>query len=320
MAWDAAGLRQLDGIIWAMIGAVACLVLASTALSDAHMAWRSFLVPGATTAALAAGQWFYQTSRPDPRLAGALGSTAQIVAFAAVGAPLSYIAASFNFPLYDRWLDAADQALGLDWFGLLAWMDSHAAIRPLFRAIYLSLMPQTLVVILVLALAGRVTALRIFVLAFVFAALVTIAISALLPAEGIWLLHGLKSADAATLPVSHTSWPVFLGLRDGTVRMLAGFGAEGIITFPSLHAALAVILIAAFWPISALRWPIAAINSLMLVATPIDGSHYFIDVLAGIAVAALCLTAARALGTRLSGQPQAALAPTAVPGLAATSR
>ena len=46
--------------------------------------------------------------------------------------------------------------------------------------------------------------------------------------------------------MTHSSWPVFLGLRDGTVRMLAAAGAEGIITFPSLHAALAVILIAAF--------------------------------------------------------------------------
>ena len=51
-----------------------------------------------------------------------------------------------------------------------------------------------------------------------------------------------------------TSWPVFYGLRDGTFRFLVAVGAEGIITFPSLHAALAVIVIAAIWPVAVLRW------------------------------------------------------------------
>jgi hypothetical protein len=40
------------------------------------------------------------------------------------------------------------------------------------------------------------------------------------------------------------------------------------------------------------------VNTAMLVATPIDGSHYFIDVLAGIALGALSLTVARAMAAR----------------------
>jgi membrane-associated phospholipid phosphatase len=36
----------------------------------------------------------------------------------------------------------------------------------------------------------------------------------------------------------------------------------------------------------------------MLAATPIDGSHYFIDVLAGIIVATLSIFAARTIATR----------------------
>jgi membrane-associated phospholipid phosphatase len=83
-------------------------------------------------------------------------------------------------------------------------------------------------------------------------------------------------------------------------------GAEGIITFPSLHAALAVILIAAFWPLPVARWICAVINTLMLAATPIDGSHYLIDVVAGIGIALLCLVAARALVARMSAPAAAA--------------
>ena len=44
------------------------------------------------------------------------------------------------------------------------------------------------------------------------------------------------------MPAVSTSWPVFYGLRDGSYRMLVAIGSEGIISFPSLHAALAMIL------------------------------------------------------------------------------
>ena len=36
----------------------------------------------------------------------------------------------------------------------------------------------------------------------------------------------------------------------------------------------------------------------MLAATPVDGSHFFIDVFAGIALALPCLVAARAIAAR----------------------
>ena len=116
----------------------------------------------------------------------------------------------------------------------------------------------------------------------------------------------LKQQSRAALPASHTSWPVFHGLRDGTYRQVMAIGSEGIITFPSLHAALAVILIAAFWPLPIARWLGAGVNSLMLAATPIDGSHYLIDVLAGTALAILCLAAARLLVARMTAPPETA--------------
>jgi membrane-associated phospholipid phosphatase len=318
MTLDRAGLRQLDGLIWAMIAAVAAAVLASLVLSDFRLVWASFLAPATTASVFAAGQWLYQTRRPDPRLAAALGSTAQLVAFSAVGAPLSYLAASLNFPLYDHWFEAADKVFGLDWFGLFDWLKGHATAGFLLRLVYLSLMPQTLVVILALSLAGHFAALRIFVLAFVFAALVTIAISAFWPAQGVWLLHGVTASDGLRLPVSATSWPVFLGLRDGTFRLLMAGGAEGIITFPSLHSALALILAVAFWPLPALRWIGVGLNTIMMVSIPIDGSHYFTDMLAGIVIAVACLLAARAMVQR-ANQPRPALAATPLQELATPS-
>jgi membrane-associated phospholipid phosphatase len=296
MDGEATALNRLDRLIWAMVAAVALIVLAAPLVSDFRIEWRAFAAPALACAALLAAGWFYRHWRTDPRLASGLTSTAQVIAFAAVGAPLSYLAASAGFPLQDHAFDAIDRALGFDWQGMLSWMNGAPMIYAVLSPIYLSLTLQMTIAVLCLAFSGRLLWLRVYTLAFIFAALICIAVSVVLPAAGAWPYLGLTAADSPHVtPAVSTSWPVFYGLRDGTFRALVAVGSEGIITFPSLHAALAVILIAALWPIAILRWVILGLNSLMLIGTPIDGSHYLIDVLAGVALAVLCLLAARAL-------------------------
>jgi membrane-associated phospholipid phosphatase len=305
MIGHAAGLRRLDGMIWAIIAVLAVIMLAAPAVSNFRLVAHSFFTAGGATALCLAGFWLYETRRPDPRLASALGGTAQIVAFAAVGAPVSYIAASLNLPLRDGWFDATDRALGLDWPALLGWMDAHASLHPAFAIIYSSLMPQTVAVVLALAMAGRLASLRIFVLAFIISTIITIVIAALVPAEGVWGFHRLSAAAYPDIvPATRDiHLPVFHGLRDGSFRQLMAMGAQGIITFPSLHAALALIITVALWPIPILRWVTIAINTLMLVSIPVDGGHYFIDVLAGLAIASASIVAAKRIA-EFAHQPQ----------------
>ncbi|HEY0223619.1 MAG TPA: phosphatase PAP2 family protein [Pseudolabrys sp.] len=307
MTGHAAGLRRLDGIIWLLVAAVAGVEMLAVAFGGFSLLLISYAAPSGTCLALLLAAQFYRTRRNDPNIASALECTAQIIAFAAVAAPLSYVAASAALPLRDANFDAVDRALGFDWKALLAVMERWPAFHAVMRVIYLSMTVQMTAIVLLLGFTGRLAWLRVYTLAFIFAALATIAISTVLPAEGVWLHYGLKSADPSIVPVSASSWPVFLGLRDGSFRHLMAIGSEGIITFPSLHAALAVILIAAFWPVRAARWPSTIVNSLMVMATPIDGSHYLIDVLAGITIAVLCLYAARALVARYEGSTAAAM-------------
>ena len=299
-ATDAVDLRRLDRLIWAMVAAVAAIVLVAPLVSEFRIAWHAFLAPTVACGIMVAAGAFYRHWRTDPRLASGLTSTAQVVAFAAVGAPLQYVAASANLPLHDHAFDVIDRALGLDWKAMLAWMNAWPLAFDALRPIYLSLTLQMTTVVLCLAFSGRLVWLRVYTLAFILAALASIAIAVVLPAAGAWPYYGLTAADSPhVLPTVSTSWPVFYGLRDGTFRTLVAVGSEGIITFPSLHAALAVIVIAALWPVAILRWVVLALNTVMLIATPIDGSHYFIDVFAGIALAVLCLIAARAVATRI---------------------
>src|SRR5262245_22989205 len=291
---EAAAAERLDHLIWTLVAMVAAIVVAAPLVSNFYIEWPAFAAPIGACLALAAAGWFYTCRRPDERLASGCLSTAQVIAFATVGAPLSYLAASTNLPLIDHVYDAIDRAMGLDWKAMLAFMNAWPALFDALRPIYLSLTFQMTAAVLCLAFTGRFVWLRVYTLSFIFAALITIATSAVLPAAGVWPFYGLTAADSPhVLPTVSTSWPAFYGLRDGNVRALVAAGAEGIITFPSLHAALAVILVAALWPVARVRWVIFGLNALMLAATPIDGSHYFIDVLAGIAVAGVALGAAR---------------------------
>jgi membrane-associated phospholipid phosphatase len=285
---------RLDRTIWLLIAAVAIGVLAGASAGGFSIAWKTLTMPGAACAALLTAAWLYRNRRKELRLASALGGTAQMAAFAAVGAPLSYLAARTGLPLQDPLFDAADKALGFDWAALLAWMNAHRGIYAALSFAYMSFMPQATIAICVLAFSGRAIHLRVFMLAFVATALVTIAISGLLPAEGAWLHYALHADANGILPSSSTSWPVFHAIRDGSLLKLMAAGSEGIITFPSLHAALGLIFALAFWPVPVLRWFGLALNVLMIAATPIEGSHYLSDVIAGLIIATLCwLWAAR---------------------------
>ncbi len=100
-------------------------------------------------------------------------------------------------------------------------------------------------------------------------------------------MHNVGAAHNLQPAASASAWPLMASLRDGTVRTLMAAGADGVITFPSLHTALAVLFAAAFWPVPWLRWIAIVLNSLMMVSIPVEGSHYLVDMLSGGAVAAV---------------------------------
>jgi hypothetical protein len=301
---DTAILRRLDHVIWTIIAIVAAIVLASPLVSNFYIEWASFAVPVGASLLLAAGGWIYCNRRNEPRISSALICTAQVAAFAAMGAPLSYLAAAANLPLLDHTYDAIDQAMGLDWKAGLAWMNAHTQAHTVFALTYMSFTIQATTTVLALSFSGQLLQLRYFILGFAISALVCIAISAILPAHGPWGFYGITAADypAITHVTRDIHLPIFDGLRDGTFRALNGLTAEGIIVFPSFHAALGVIFMVALWPVPYVRWAAVLVNVLMIVGTPIDGGHYFIDIPAGIVVAVLAFVIARAAIARAKVQ------------------
>ena len=188
----------------------------------------------------------------------------------------------------------------------MTFVSLHPGLQLVLSSAYSSFALQTLTTVLALGVAGQLTRLSSFVAAFVATTLVIIAISAVCPAAGPWLFLDIQPASAnGFLPTSSTSWPVFLALRDGTLHTVYGIRSEGIITFPSLHAALGVLFPLALWPVKGVRWLALGLNILLVIATPAYGSHYVVDVIAGILIAAVCwIAVARLLDAASGTQPE----------------
>ena len=170
---------------------------------------------------------------------------------------------------------------------------------------------------IVLGWTGRYHRLQVFTLAFGIALVVTTIISTLIPAMGTYaLLHFRPDPDVFTPGAYLDQLRDLPKVRDGSLRHLALTELAGIVTFPSFHAAAAALYLWAFWPV---RWigPIAvAVNVAMLLATPIGGGHYFVDVFAGIAIAAVSIAAAKWIAawlTRPAGAPQPYAVAAAIP-------
>lgn len=89
------------------------------------------------------------------------------------------------------------------------------------------------------------------------------------------------------------------GLRAGTLRTFDSSVINGLVTFPSLHAADAVILA---WGFSWLgRWaaPAVVVNILMVGTALFVGGHYLVDLIAGCGLAVAAMLSAQWIQARI---------------------
>jgi membrane-associated phospholipid phosphatase len=240
----------------------------------------------------------YYQRRRQARFSTTIQVLIHLVAFCPSFVVLMYAIAATGHPLVDPELTRFDAALGYHVSAVVGWVRAHPTANISFTAAYVTLMPQTLLAIIVLGLFGDGIALRKFILRFMACALITAGLFLWFPAAGPFTIQGYQPTSAQTHYLTH-----FRAMRDGATLTLRWKEVEGLITFPSFHATWAVLLALAYWKRRLLFPLFAALNAIVVVSTLTTGWHYLIDVLSGIAVSLLAFVLLRPLEKWLYSPP-----------------
>jgi len=209
----------------------------------------------------------------------------------------------------DGALAAADAILVpfVGWPQAVGWLVDHPALFRLCNFVYTSINWQAPLLVLLLALTGDGRTLRVITLAAGLSAIIGLTIFAFMPAQGAYIHHGFQRSDLPDLMVGLPfDFPIVLAaLRDGSMDMLSSDSISGLISFPSFHAASAIMLSIAWARFGKSAIPMHVLNAgVALSAIPI-GSHYYTDILGGLALGVFSMRMASHV-TREPGDDRAA--------------
>jgi len=246
----------------------------------------AYLGSGLLALLLVAGGCFYRRVRPDPRLAAMLLGTAFLIAFSLAASVLNYFLLTRAGARIDLQLAALDRAIGFDWPHVMAWMARHPALNLAAKVAYSSMLPQVALLTIIVAAKTPEQVYR-FLLALALSALLCIAVWSFAPSFGAFSVYPPPPQMALALDQAYARELVRL-LHDGP-GVISPREAKGLIGFPSYHAVLALLVIWHARRIPFLRWFALLFNTAVLLATPVQGGHHLVDVLAAFPVAAIAL-------------------------------
>jgi membrane-associated phospholipid phosphatase len=92
-------------------------------------------------------------------------------------------------------------------------------------------------------------------------------------------------------------------LRSGEPFQFLVTKSEGLVTFPSFHTALGLIIVYALRGMIWLAIPVAVVNALMTVGTLPEGGHHLSDVIGGAAIGLISIATIRAVLSYERGNP-----------------
>lgn len=195
---------------------------------------------------------------------------------------LTSICASMALPLQDDTLAAIDRWMGIDWPAIALWFRAHPQISHLMCDVYASIYWQPLALMGLLSLVDP-ERLRRMMTASAITLAVTIVGFWLVPALGpYWHFHFARSDFSDILNAAPWKVPELIeGLRSGSHQI----AADGLVTFPSYHAATALLFAFGWIGVPIIGVPCIILNVVMLVSAVPIGSHYIVDIFAGIAIA-----------------------------------
>ena len=299
----------LDRLIWLTIAGGYILAAAISFAAGFSVTLFQLGIVAAASILLLAIALVYERYRDGPALAVGATMAAQLILFMPSAAICSYAVVIGDRPLWDERLAAFDVALGLDWMAYFRFVVSTPVLHWAMKTTYGSTLPAVIVAGMILIGTRRYEEMRIFLLAMMGTALICALLPGFMPALNTYMHFGLSPADhpGISLPATTNHIPHLLALRAHQLPVLDLSKAEGIVTFPSFHAALGVLILLALWRVPRVRWGALLFSAIMIAGTPVEGSHYFADILGGALIAAAVYGAVLQVSRRAAA-PRLALA------------
>lgn len=292
-------MRATDLQIGIKAGAIALLALVDTVwiiASDFTIRLESALAAVAMTGLLLGlGQFYRHFRDPAHRKIGTVcEEIAALIVFSLAASVFSYLVLSTGLPPIDSYLLAIDAALGFDWQSYVAFVIHHPVLGPVSKAVYMSSLAQVTIFVIWSSFTGRIALTQRFVAAVMMGALTCITISGLLPSAGaVGTLQPPAEFFRGNEPFVNVAYmETYFELRNGDARLLDFATLKGMISFPSYHGTLSVLIMLAFLTARRFMVPAVLVNLAVLLATPVDGGHHLSDVLAGVLIAVGCWYAA----------------------------
>lgn len=285
-------LAWLLGVVTFSLAAVATM-MAWTGMTVESPLWLGLLIGAAAGAFSAIGLRFRVPRSEGQRIwRDAAEYFGVFTSLCLVGALAPYPLVAMSSGFADVPLERIDQMLGFDWLAWYRFVVDYPAIQWFDRAAYESIFVSPAALLLYFAWTGRKAEARLFILSFWAAATITLVLYAYMPAKGPLAL--LWRGPLPYVPASALYQAELIpGLRSHALHRINLSELQGLVSAPSFHAASALLFIWAAWPIRPLKWPITILNIAMLLATPVEGTHYLIDIIAGAGVALVAVAVIR---------------------------
>jgi membrane-associated phospholipid phosphatase len=169
----------------------------------------------------------------------------------------------------------------------------------MFNVAYSTFAFQLLLWPLFLAIAGYTKRAHVMVASFAIICFLSSFISIWTPALGTFVYYDFDASLLKNLDpfYGYDFLDEFNAVRDDSNFVWSLEASKGILTFPSVHAAVAFLCAWATWPLRLLRYPVLALNVAMACSAVTSANHYAIDVVAGCVVAMVSIVAvARVIG------------------------
>jgi hypothetical protein len=205
----------------------------------------------------------------------------------------NHLMMSFPQPLMDDVLQSWDVALGFDWNAYAQWVASDARARAFLTEAYIDGGTKAMIVILIGAIVlrrhDRVNEMAFLLMA---SALACMLVAPFFPAEAPWKTVASAEVKAMLGEEVWSEWRgQFHAVRSGEAVSFGSSGIMGLVTFPSYHTCMGLIVM---WCSRGHFLSLAAGSAaglIVIAATPVIGGHYFVDLLGGAAIVVLLAAA-----------------------------